>query len=103
MRASFRELLERAEVHVRDHVGDPDERDRLLGDISAFRRAPDFPEEHEALHAFEKFLHFACKYVARDANLRAMLAPYVAAAHRARERVGGCALPGVGWDSPADQ
>lgn len=96
MRAAFRELLDRAEAYVREHVGDPAERDRLFGNITAFRRAPDFPEEREALHAFEKFLHFACKYVAGDANHRAALEPYVTVARSARERLGGPSLLDLG-------
>lgn len=103
MRAEFRELLQHAETYIRENVTDREEQEWLLRNIAAFHSGPDFPNEREALHAFEKFLHFACKYVAADAGLRATLEPYVAVARTAREGLGGDALPGVGWGSPANE
>lgn len=101
MRATFRELLDRSEQHVRGHFAG-DERDRMLRDIEVFRRSADFEDERHALHGFEKFLHFALWYTRGDERLRAALTPYVTAARHARERLGGDSLLSAGQDEHAD-
>jgi hypothetical protein len=91
MRAAFRDLLDRAERHVRQHTAGP-EAEQLLRDLAVFRRAADFSAEREALHGFEKFLLFCRWYAREDDRLRAELEPFVGMALTARERLGGSSL-----------
>jgi uncharacterized protein (DUF2461 family) len=90
LRATFKDLLDRAERYIREHDTGKDQ-EWYLSNLPCYRRATDFPVL-DMLRGFEKFLWHAWSYASHRGRLCAELEPYVAMARAARDRLGGPSL-----------
>jgi hypothetical protein len=90
LQATFRDLLDRAEAHVREHEVGEAQAFYLRNIQHPWRQAVDNPEDRIApgmlLHAFEKFLTLAWSYTGGRPSLRHDLMPFVEVL--AREKAG---------------
>jgi hypothetical protein len=87
MRLALQHLLDRTERHICDHITG-EEKDRLLRDLAPYRRALDWAQEREVLHAVDKLLWHCLAYARGDEHLRAELAPFVEVVLSAHARLG---------------